>query len=226
MSSVVKPEYGPTLAEIAGPRWPKLRIVLIVLAVIVAAWLGWRWFGGSDPRSVIVVKSPVAVNVLRNKSLERVEPNGAEVLRLRSTVKGIVQSFAITPLTLPAYVGADPGGAMPVFASKVIGQMRAADPTFQLRSEGRTRVNLYPGYAITYQVEKDGQLYYGKRIFLYPDVPSPKEGVQIDMLARKGTLTKGMKATAPWVMPGPNDVGTLGPTKLPLRSFNFGTERP
>jgi hypothetical protein len=221
VSTVVKPEYGPTLAEITGRRWPKVRIALIVLGVIVAVWLGVKWFGGSDPRSVVVVKGPVAINVLRNSQLERIAPYAGEELRLRSTVKGIDQTFAVSPFTIPPYVGLDPGGVMPVFASNEIAKMQAADPKLRIRSEGRTRVNLYPGYVITYDTMKNGELYYGKRLYLWPDVPSPKEGVRIDMLARKGT-----PKTAPFVMPGPNDVGTVGPTKLPLRSFNFGTERP
>lgn len=220
MSTVVKPEYGPTLAELSGSRWPKVRIALVVLGVIVAVWLAVKLLEGTEERSVVVIKSPVAVNVLKNDQLERVAPVGDEELRLRSTVKGIEQTFAVTPLTLPPYVGLDPGGVLPVFASRQIAAMQAADPTLRVRSEGRTRVNLHPGYAITYDIKRDGELYYGKRIFLYPDEPSPKEGVQIDLLARKGG------EDSPYLMPGPNDVGNLGPTKLPLRSFNFGTERP
>jgi hypothetical protein len=218
VSSLVKPEFGPTLAEIAGPRWPRLRVVLIVLGVAIAVWLGVKWFWPTgDPRTVEVVKAPVAVNVLKNAQLKKVAPQGDEELRLVSTQKGVDQTFTVTPLTLPAYPLGDPGVALPVFASAQIAAMKKADPALRVRSEGRTRVNLYPGYAITYDTMRGDKRYYGKRIFLYPDEPNPTEGVQIDMLApRVGEVP----------LAGPNDVGNLGPTKLPLRSFNFGTERP
>jgi len=231
MSTIVRPEYGPTLPEVTGRRWPRVRLALIVLGVIVAIWVVVRLLDDPDAaRTVVVVKKPVAVNVLRDDRLERVAPRGGEELRLQTTAqvsKGTqgVQSFTITPLALGAYVGDDPGAMLTVRATQAITQLRGEIRCFSLRGEGRTRVNLYPGYVITYEgrlsgacdgPRQAGNLFYGKRFFLYPDVPKPTEGAQVDLRAPYVPIYVGF----------PDAVGSNGPLKLPLRSFNFGTERP
>jgi hypothetical protein len=219
VSSLVRPEYGPTLAEIAGPRWPRLRLALIVVGAILAVYLVFHWVvqPGSD-RKVVVVHGPVAVNVLRDDALAKVTPQGTEELRLRGRGTNTRQTYAVSPLTLPTYVGPDPGGVMPEFAEREIQRMQRDIPGFRLRGEGRTRINLYPGYAITYTGGTPGTegFFYGKRIFLYPDAaPHPTQGVMIDM---RSPRTVGVQY--------PDAVGLVNPLKLPLRSFNFGTERP
>lgn len=231
MSSLVQPEFGPTLPQVAGRRWPRVRIVLIVLGVLVAAWVLARVLQDPDSgRTVVVVREPVAFNVLRDGRLEQVAPQGRETLRLRTTpavsrgTRG-VQRFTVSPLTLPTYVGDDPGATLTVQASVSIAALRRQVRCFVLRGEGRTRVNLYPGYVVTYEGRRTGpcdgprqpgNLFYGKRFFLYPDVPRPTEAVQMDLQAPFVPVYVGF----------PEAVGANGPLKLPLRSFNFGTERP
>jgi hypothetical protein len=231
MSTIVRPEYGPTLPEVTGSRWPRVRLALVVLGVIVAVWAALKLLDDpSSGRTVVVVKEPVAVNVLRDDRLEQVAPRGREELRLQTTAevsKGTqgVQSFTISPLVLGAYVGDDPGAMLTVRATQSIAQLRGEIRCFALRGEGRTRVNLYPGYVITYEgrvsgpcggPREAGNLFYGKRFFLYPDVPKPTEAVQVDLHAPYVPIYVGF----------PEAVGANGPLKLPLRSFNFGTERP
>lgn len=227
----MKPEFGPSLPQVAGRRWPRVRLVLIVLGALVAVWVGLRLLEDPDSgRTVVVVRAPVAFNVLRDDRLQPVAPQGRESLRLRTTpavsrgTKG-VQRFTVSPLTLPAYPGDDPSAALTVYASRSISALRRQVPCFVLRGEGRTRVNLHPGYVITYEGKRTGacggprqagNLFYGKRFFLYPDVPRPTEAIQLDLQAPYVPVYVGF----------PEAVGANGPLKLPLRSFNFGTERP
>ncbi len=231
MSSLVQPEFGPSLPQVAGRRWPRVRLALIVLGVLVAVWVLARVLEDPDSgRTVVVVREPVAFNLLRDNRLQQIAPQGREALRLRTTpsvsrgTKG-VQRFTVTPLTLPAFVGDDPNAALAVHASRSVAELRRALPCFVLRGEGRTRVNLYPGYVITYEARRTGpcggpreagNLLYGKRFFLYRDVPRPTEAVQLDLQAPFVPVYVGF----------PEAVGANGPLKLPLRSFNFGTERP
>jgi hypothetical protein len=85
--SVVRPEFGPTLPELLGPRLASLgrrgrfalgaAAALLVLAVVAALALR-----DGDGRTTVVIREPIAFNVLVPASLERVAPQGDEVLRL------------------------------------------------------------------------------------------------------------------------------------------------
>ena len=219
MSELVQPEYGPTLAEISGPRWPRVRLAIIVVLAVIAAFLLYRWvIKPAAERQTIVVRGPVAVNVLSSKAeLTRETPVGTEELRLRGRGADRRQTFTITPLVLPPYGGTDPGGMLPLYAYRDIQRMSREIPGFQLRGEARTRINLYPGYSVLYTggSAAKGDFFYGRRIYLYPDVPNPKTGVVLDLRTPRTAATQY-----------PDAVGLADPLKLPLRSFNFGTERP
>ncbi len=217
MSSIVRPEYGPTLAEVAGPRWPRLRLALIAFAVLVALFSGYRLLvaPGAGQKG-IVVATPVAFNLLHDHGLRRLAPVAPQELRLNTPPGAALhQGLSVTPWTLPPYTGTDPGGAIPLYAGGVITQMSHTFRGFVLRSEGRARINLNPGYVIAYQFQRGGETWYGRRYLLYPDVPSPRRGVTVDLQASRSVA-----------VPNPDAVGHSGPLKLPLRSFRFGTERP
>jgi len=221
VSSIVRPEYGPSLAELSGRRWPKVRLALIVVGAILAVYLLFHWVvqPGGD-RKVVVVRGPVAVNVLRDGTLVQAAPHPGEELRLHGRGEESDQTFTITPFAIPPYAGPDPGGVMPVHAAAEIRRMAQTIPDFQLRGEARSRINLYPGYTITYTggSAARGDFFYGKRIFLWPDTadsPHPRSGVVLDL---RSPRTLGVQY--------PDAVGAVSPLKLPLRSFNFGTERP
>ena len=149
MSSVVKPEFGPTLPELFGPRlraWPRWGRAAFwgALGVIVAVLL-WGWLFRSDGRETIVVREPIAFNLLKNDKLVRVQPRAGESLRLQSPASDPdPDAVIVRPVVLPAYSG-DASGVLPVYASGLIERMAKADPHFALRSEGRARVNSQPG---------------------------------------------------------------------------------
>ena len=220
MTSLVRPEFGPTLPEIAGPwvrrrpRWLRIAVVAAVLLVAVATVLAVR--GSAEPTTTVVVRSPLAFNlVYQADRLDRIAPGAGEELRLHSKPGDRAPALiAVRPVRLPPYTG-DPAGTLPVFASRLIAQMQRADPTFVLRSEGRARVNGQPGYQIQFQVTRNGRTVYGRRALLFEDKPAVREGADITLLATRSPT-----------VPNVDSVGSNGPTKLVYRSFRLGTERP
>jgi hypothetical protein len=220
VSTQVKPEFGPTLPEILGPRLRALsrggRIAVGVAAGVMALGLVWLLFLRDDGRTPLVVRGEVPFNLLYDEDkLVRAEPQAGEDLRLETLASDPdPESFTVRAVRLPAYQG-DASGILPAYATALIEQMRAADPNFILRSEGRARVNSQPGYQIQFQTKQGGRTAYGRRALLFPDEPGAREGGDITMVAVRSPS-----------MPNVDEVGSNGPTKLPYRSFRLGTERP
>jgi hypothetical protein len=221
--SVVRPEFGPTLPALVGPRLRAVgrrgRIALgvaVVLPVLaVAAVLATR---EGDGRRNVVVRQPIAFNLLVPASLRQVAPRGDEVLRLQ-TLRGAdaTQRLTASPLHLAPYRG-DVGATLAILSVRLIDEMRAAVPGFVLRGDGRARVNQAPGYQIAYQARIGGRTTYGRRVLVVPDVedgPGPREGLDLDLRAARSLAVPRVDA-----------VGRNGALKLPLASFRFGTERP
>ena len=219
LSSQVRPEFGPTLGQLAAPRlrgrprWLLIALALAVVLLVVAAVA--LISGGSDSRTTVVVAKPVAFNlVYQPDKLSKVAPAAGQELALQTRAGDDPESVTVSPVRLPAYTG-DPSGILPVYASGLIDQMRRADPNFILRSEGRARVNAQPGYQIQFQTQQGGRTVYGRRALLFQDEPGVRDGADILLLAARSPS-----------IPNYNAVGSNGPTKLPYRSFRLGTERP
>jgi hypothetical protein len=220
--SVVRPEFGPTLPELLGPRIRALpragQAVLAVVAAAVVVGLGMLLVRGEqDHRAHAVVREPIAYNLVYPPALERVAPRGRETLRLETQVgTEAPQSFAVTPLRLPAYRG-DATGVVTLMSANLIRRMRATIPGFVWRGDGRVNYNRQPGYEILFQAKLGGRTTYGRRTLLLPggDTP-PREGVDIMMLAARSPA-----------IPRVDAVGSAqGALKTAIRSFRFGTERP
>ena len=219
--SVVRPEFGPTLPELLGPRVRALpraaQVALAALAaliVVAAAALLLR--DSRDTRPHAVVEKPIAFNLLYPKPLERVRPRGREVLRLQTPpAAGAPQSFAVTPLKLPPYRG-DASAVLTVMSAQLIQRMSRTIPGFVWRGDGRVSYNRQPGYEILFQAKIGGRTTYGRRTLLLPggDTP-PHEGVDIMMMAARSAAIPRFDAVA-----------SNGALKTAIRSFRFGTERP
>jgi hypothetical protein len=220
--SVVRPEFGPTLPELVGPRIRALpragQGVLAVLAALAVAGLAMLLIRSArDTREHAVVREPIAYNLIYPPALERVPPHGRETLRLQ-TPPGTQapQSFAVTPLRLPRYHG-DSTGILTVMSANLIAQMRATMPGFVWRGDGRVNYNRQPGYEILFQAKIAGRTTYGRRTLLVPgsDTP-PREGVDIMIMAARSPAIPRVDAVA----------ASSGALKTAIRSFRFGTERP
>jgi hypothetical protein len=221
--SVVRPEFGPTLPELLGPRLVSLGrrgrlalgmgVALLALAVVAALALH-----EGDGRTTVVVREPIAFNLLVPASLARVAPHGDEVLRLQSPPgTQAPQRLTASPLRLAPYRG-DAGATLAILAVGLVEEMRAELPGFVHRGDGRARVNQAPGYQIAYQARIGGRTTYGRRVLVLPDTedgPQPREGLDLDLRAARSLAVPSVDA-----------VGRNGALKLPLASFRFGTERP
>jgi len=217
--SVVREEFGPTLPELVGSRLHvPVRTVWRALAaagVVVVLVLAWLLFVRDTPgQAGIVVREPVAFNLIYTDAMRRVAPRAGETLRLQVRA-GAPQSLAVRPLRLASYKG-DVSAALTLLSARLIRQMSATYPGFLWRGDGRVNINQQPGYQIVFQARVGGHTTYGKRVLLVaaPD-PPPRTGLDITMLAERSPAT-----------PKADAVAANGPLKTPYRSLRFGTDRP
>jgi hypothetical protein len=216
--SVVREEFGPTLPELLGARLRvPVRTVwrwLAGVAVVAIAVLGWLMLRPTPGQTGIVVRSPVAFNLVYTDAVRRAAPRAGEVLRLQSR-SGPPQSLAVRPLRLPPYKG-DVSATLTLLSARIIDEMRQHYEGFIWRSDGRVNINKQPGYQIVFQAVVNGRTTYGKRVLLVagPD-PPPRAGVDMTILAARSAA-----------VPKADAVGGNGALKTPYRSFRFGTQRP
>jgi hypothetical protein len=127
-------------------------------------------------------------------------------------------SYSAGPLTLPAYSG-EPSAELPLYAASVIAGLRDRDPGFQLRGEGKTKVNSSTpaGYDIVYTALVEGREMFGRDILLLPERAGATQGVHLVLLSAPGA-TKQVRA--------PLEVASVGVLLLPVKSFRFGAGLP
>jgi hypothetical protein len=218
LSPPVRPEFGPTLPALVAPRIESLpRIAaraLAALAVLVVVVIVALVFKLKDP---VYSHSgpPASFSTTYSRSMTRLAtPHGWPFeLRENSSV-GLAASFEINTLHLPAY-GGEISGLLPVVAAGMIRQLESSDPSFVLWSQGRTRINLVPGYTFTFQRTIDGRPYWGRYVLLTPHISGDREGLLITMLTDPALL-KG--ATAPVT---PDSVASVGVLFDPLERLRF-----
>jgi hypothetical protein len=195
-------------------RWGA--VLAVLGGVLVVAGLVALARGAQDDVRALVVRGPVTFNLTYDPArLERASPGPGISLRLQTPASDPdPESVEVRPITLPPYSG-DPAGVEPVVASRLIAELRRADPAFVLRKEGRTRINQQPGYQIQYQTRVRGRTVYGRRTLLFEDLPAVRQGADVTLLAVRSPSVPNVDA-----------VGSNGPTKQPYRSFRLGAERP
>lgn len=213
--SAVRPEFGPTLPEIAGPRLARLpravRAGLALIAAAVAAVVVYAAFLRGDDRTVVIVRdAPVPFNlVYEEDGLRRVTPPAGSLMAL----EGDGLRFQVSALRLPPYQG-DSSGTLPMVSARVQAEMAREYDGFTLRQEGRANINRQQGYELFFQFRRDGETWYGRRTFLLP-VTTGRDGADILLQARRTAR-----------VPKFSSIGQNGALKVPFRSFRFGTERP
>jgi hypothetical protein len=218
--SVVREEFGPTLPELLGER---LRVpprtiwrVLAAAGVLVVLLVVWLAFvRGTPGQDAVVVREPVAYNLVHTDALRRATPRAGETLRLETRAGAPPQSFAVKPLHLSPYKG-DVSASLTLLSARLIREMGAQYPGFLWRGDGRVNINKQPGYQIVFQARINGRTTYGKRVLLVaaPD-PPPREGLDITMLSERSPA-----------VPRADAVAANGALKTPYRSLRFGTDRP
>lgn len=212
----MKPDYGPTLGRLLAPRWhaaSRLARTTVLLAgaltllvvVAVALTLENATFshGGRVPFS------------FSYRDLYTVAPDPGGYVKVQSRWRdgALKYSYAVDPLLLPAYSG-ELTAEMPLFATGFIRSFARGYPGFQLRGEGKTKINnTLTGYAILFTADVKGGPVYGRAVLLLPPRALAREGVVVVMLT---------STTATTQIISPVEVGTTGVLLKPLKTFAFG----
>jgi hypothetical protein len=216
---VVQPQFRPTANDLVGDRWRALsrwvRWPLIAIGLLFVFWQVGPNIRGRGERNVLVVRGANPVNFLWTHPLVPVKPAPGEMVALQAERSyGEYVRFAVRPLTLPRY-GGDPGAQLLLASVGLERYLEAKHPGLIIRNEGRTRINLRPGYQITWQTQINGHTAYGRDIMVVDDVNAARVGATLEMVS----------VFSPHV-PNANSLGRINPLKLSLRSFRLGTERP
>jgi hypothetical protein len=212
----VRRGYGPTLGELLAPWWHATsrvwHVVVVVVAVAaVAAAVGAGLtlenahysHGGSVPFG------------FSYRDLYSVRPEAGEFVKVESRWRdgALKYSYAVGPVKLPAYSG-EPMAELPLFATRFIHALGGRLRGFELRGEGKTRVNnTLTGYQVVFMADVAGEELYGRDVLLVPQRAGAREGVVVSMLT-------ALKASAQ--VASPMEVGETGVLLRPLKTFAFG----
>jgi hypothetical protein len=211
-----RPTLRDLLAQVPRRRRPLLWAAAAVLCAALAAGAWLLVFEAGDRGTEYVHRGAPAFNFAYPADLEPVRPQGTDIVRLeRRREDGLfLDSFAVSPLSLPAY-GGDAGGFLPAYADREIAALRRRHPEFELVQEGKTRVIETSGYAIVWQARQGERRLYGRTVLLPEPVPGARRGARLEILA---TPAAGAGNAG--------EAGSRGATKRPYRTFRFGTEGP
>jgi hypothetical protein len=212
---LVKAEHRPTLREVLARRRPATRRAILAAIVLIALGaLALRLAPQHDGVHYVHEPAPT-FNLRYGDTYSQLKPQHDELLHIRRKLKGrVVDTFDVRRLVLPPYRG-DVNGLLPVYAEKVLAELRAAYPGLVLVEEGKARVNLVAGYSILFRVGGGPGRMFGREILLPESGPSVRNGVRIALRTWRGSgITQ------------PRDLGARGALKTPYRSFRYGTEGP
>ncbi len=216
MASVpIKPEYGPTLGRLLSARWrasPRVLRALVRLCAAGVLALGVAVFLTLD-NAHYSQGGPVPFS-FAYRGLYRVTPGPGEYVKVQRHTSGgrLEDSFAVKPLTLPPYSGGQTG-ELALYAAGYIQRLRSRDRDFVLRGEGKTRVNQVPAYQVLYSATVAGRTMWGRDVFLLPQRPHARRGVNIVMLT---------SPTANAQVDSPLEVASEGVLLRPVKTFTLG----
>ncbi len=224
---IARPEYGPSLSELAGPRVRGLRpwvrwTVLAAVVLFVLLVVGVLVARGQSLNHVII-HGPLTFNTRFDDRIERVEAQPGELLRLSTRPgPGRGQETLVFRDAGAAPTEDEPAGG-PV-AQLALRMPAVIEPTrreyadsFRVRSEGRVKIGRdYAGWLVRYQFRRDGTTWFGVRVLLLPDEPGTTERV----------LDMSLQSEKSQVVDQISEAGSNGPMRTPFYGVAFGTEKP
>lgn len=212
MTSIpLKPQYGPTLGKLLGPRWrsasPVARAIAIAIAVgllalAVGAVLSLLDAGYSQGGRV-----PFS---FKYRGLHRTAPDPGGYVKVSRRSNGRLEdSYAVAPLLLGRYRGSVTG-ELPLFAAGYTRALAERFSGFRLEGEGKTRISsTLGGYEVLYSAIVDGRKTYGRDVMLLPAKRGAREGVIVEMLSSQPASVS-------------KPVASSGVLETPLKTFAFG----
>jgi hypothetical protein len=213
---LLRPEFGPTLPVLIHRRLGlSLRASTAITLGAIAVVLVVVSIVAGDGRKAAVVHGKPTFNVLYDPSLiNRATPRPGELLRLQSNHKHLAVAITVRHLPLPPYSGDVIGGQLPVYTSQYVSRLRARLPDFQLRDEGKARLNQALGYQLGYTSGPAGDRTYWRDAFLLPSENGAGQALVL-------TLSQTFKGPT-----GARDQAMLQAMKKAFHSFRFGAGRP
>jgi hypothetical protein len=214
---LVLPEFRPTLPDLARTRfgWRERTTIAVLVAVIVLAGVALLVV---RPRVDNVTQfihhgEPTFNLVYANNRLHRVRPQGDELVRLQGRRGRMRASIAVAPLRLPPAEGDIAHGLLPTFASRHIEELRAQLPDFELRQEGRARVNGAPGYEVRFSTGPDGHKTFGNDLMI---LPTEEDASGALLVTSRRTIDGSLKL-------GKRETSLYNASAKAYRSFKYGT---
>jgi hypothetical protein len=232
---IARPEYGPSLPDVAGPRIRAMRrparlalyAAPLVLIVLVVAVLIIR----ATPLTQTTVRGPLTFNTRYDARIARVAAGPGELLHLRTkTGPGRGEENLVFRDAGPPPTRSEPSGGpiaqLALRMAPLVRQMSGTLQGFQIRSAGRVKIGRdYGGWLVRYQFRRkvDGapasapaRTFFGVRVLLLPDMPGTKERV----------LDMSLQSQRSQVVGNISEAGGNGPMRTPFYGVAFGTEKP
>jgi hypothetical protein len=122
-------------------------------------------------------------------------------------------SIAVAPLRLPPAQGDIAHGLLPAFASDHVDVLRAQLRQFELRQEGRARVNGAPGYEIRFATGPPGRTTFGNDLMI---LPSEEDAGGALLVTSRRTVRGSLKL-------GKRETSLYKASAKAYRSFKYGT---
>ncbi len=226
---IARPEYGPSLTEVAGPRLrrlpPRVRWGGLAAAVLLILLVGIVWAARGGPAlNHTIIEGPLTFNTRYDDRIERVDAGPGELLRLSTKAgEGRGEEYLVFRDAGPAPSEDEPAGGpvaqLALRMADVMAPVRRefADNGFRVRSEGRVKIGRdYAGWLVRYQFRRDGHTWYGVRVLLLPDEPGTTERV----------LDMSLQSEKSQVVDQISEAGSNGPMRTPFYGVAFGTEKP
>jgi hypothetical protein len=214
---LVLPEFRPTLPDLARARfgWRERTTVAVLvgaIALVVVALLVVR------PRVDNITHfvhhgDPTFNLVYNNNRLHEAPPRGDELVRLQGRRGRMRVVIAVQPLPLPAAGGDIAHGVLPEYASGHIEELRAGLPDFELRQEGRARVNGAPGYEVRFAYGPEGRRTFGNDLMI---LPTEEDAAGALLVTSRRTINGSLKA-------GKRETSLYNASAKAYRSFKYGT---
>jgi hypothetical protein len=214
----VLPEYGPTLPALVRRRFgvrERTTIALVAAAVVLAAFALLVVRPEVDAIAHLVHRGEPVFNLTYdNRALHAVQPRAGELARLDGRRGRLAVAVTVRPVRLPAYDGDVAHGLLPTFASGHIERLRASLDHFQLRAQGRARVNDAPGYEVRFRTGPAGHRTFGNDVIV---IPSEDE-------ERGALLLSARRAIDGRVRLGKGGQTLSDKAADAFRSFRYGTQ--
>jgi hypothetical protein len=214
---LVLPEFRPTLPDIARARfgWRErttIAVLVALLALAVIAVLVVR------PRVDNVTQfvhdgDPTFNLVYNNNRLNEAAPRADELVRLQGRRGRMAVTIAVQPLQLPPAEGDIAHGVLPEFASGHIEELRESLPNFELRQEGRARVNGAPGYEVRFSTGPARHKTFGNDLMI---LPTEEDAAGALLVTSRRTIDGSLKL-------GKRETSLYNAAAKAYRSFKYGT---